>query len=70
MYENMESYKSTAIHTPSPITNGSKIFLDRDKSVCIIVNNRFYWFQKKMFKLCFGLIVEDYTEKKCYRNWR
>lgn len=45
------------------IKNGSLFKLGTDYSINIPVDKHLNWFQKKMFKLCFGFIVTDYTEE-------
>ena len=45
------------------IKNGSKIILGRrDQQFIFMVDQHFNWFQKKMIRLCFGFLVEDFTE--------
>lgn len=45
------------------IKNGSKVSVGKLYSVTFNIDHHFNWFQKKMIKWCFGLTVEDYTEK-------
>lgn len=45
------------------IKNGSLLKLGIDYSINIPVDKHLNWFQKKMFKVCFGFIVTDYTEE-------
>ena len=55
MYEMISIYK---------IKNGSKISIGSDvKTLDIIVDRHFNWFQKRMIKWCFGFTVEDYSEE-------
>ena len=47
------------------ITNGSKLTIG-EKLQCVTVYNvdqHFNWFQKLMWKWCFGIKVEDYSEE-------
>ena len=48
------------------ITNGSLIIIGSDnaqRSLNIIVDKHFNWFQKKMIRWCFGFEVVNYKEK-------
>lgn len=46
------------------IKNGTLLQLGSDKySLTIKVEKHLNWFQKKMYKLCFGFIATDYTEE-------
>lgn len=45
------------------IKNGSLLKLGDDKSLSIVVDKHLNLFQKKMFKLCFGFTVTNYTEE-------
>lgn len=50
-------------HMPK-IKKGSKLFIGGEiRSVNIKVDQHFNWFQKLMWKWCFGVKVEDYSEK-------
>lgn len=40
-----------------------KICFGMFRSVTIIVDHHFNWFQKKMISWCFGFTVEDYSEE-------
>ena len=45
------------------ITNGSRLTAGGELSqVQLILHQHFNWFQKLMWKLCFGVKVEDYSE--------
>ena len=49
------------------ITNGSIVTIGRDGgNIKFVVDHHFNWFQKKMIKWCFGIDVEDYSEKETY----
>lgn len=51
------------IHFGIPkIKNGAKIQFGKLRSVTILVDHHFNWFQKRMIKWCFGFTVEDYDE--------
>ena len=54
--------KGTIIGIPK-IKNGSKIQFGKLRTVTILVDHHFNWFQKKMIGLCFGFTVEDYSEE-------
>ena len=55
--------QSTAFCT-SKIKNGSKFIVGGELSqVQLILHQHFNWFQKLMWKLCFGVKVEDYNEE-------
>lgn len=46
------------------IENGSKFtFGGKLKTVEMTIDQHFNWFQKLMWKWCFGIKVEDYREK-------
>lgn len=45
------------------IKNGAKLTVGKERSITIIVDHHFNWFQKKMIKWCFGFIVIDYSEE-------
>jgi hypothetical protein len=50
-------------NTPK-IKNGSKLVIGgRIRTVDFRVDQHFNWFQKLMWKWCFGITVEDYSEK-------
>ena len=42
--------------TKPPITN---IWIGRNPGVCVGVDKKFNWFQKKMIKWCFGFEVKE-----------
>ena len=55
----------TTLEKPK-ITNGSLIIIGSDnaqRSLNIIVDKHFNWFQKKMIKWCFGFDIKDYSEE-------
>ena len=46
------------------IKDGTLLKLGSDKySLTIKVGKDLNWFQKKMYKICFGMIATDYTEE-------
>ena len=45
------------------IENGSKIRLGNKTALEIKVDRHLNWFQKLMYKICFGFVVVDYTEE-------
>ena len=46
------------------ITNGSMFFIGGELSkVQLTLDQHFNWFQKLMWKLCFGVRVENYYEE-------
>lgn len=55
------SQRSTVIE-PYRIKKGSKIQLGDNIKFDIRVDQHFNWFQKLMWKWCFGFKVEDYSE--------
>lgn len=49
---------------PPKIKNGTLLKLGSNKyTLTIKVDKHLNWFQKKMFKVCFGFTVTDYTEE-------
>lgn len=59
----MHSTTLARITTIPPITNGSTIvFGQKYRQITIIVDQHFNWFQKLMWKWCFGAVVTDYKE--------
>lgn len=53
------------LYTPPKIKNGAMITIGRDtRTLEIVVDYHFNWFQKKMIKWCFGFTVEDYSEEE------
>lgn len=44
------------------IKNGAKLTIGKERSITIIVDHHFNWFQKRMIKWCFGFTVTDYSE--------
>lgn len=51
------------IESPSKIKNGTLLKLGSNKYVLTIVDKHLNWFQKRMYKICFGIIATDYTEE-------
>lgn len=53
-----------AVGYRKPIKNGSKFILGGECSqITTIIHQHFNWFQKLMWKWCFGFTVEDYNEE-------
>ena len=44
------------------IENGSKI-IGKARSINVVVDHHFNWFQKKILGWCLGFKVEDYSEE-------
>lgn len=55
-------FKGTIIGIPK-IKMGAKIRFGKLRSITILVDHHFNWFQKRMIKWCFGFTVEDYSEE-------
>lgn len=52
------------IESPSKIKNGTLLKLRSNKYVLTIkVDKHLNLFQKRMYKICFGIIATDYTEE-------
>lgn len=45
------------------IENGSKIIIGKARSINVVVDHHFNWFQKKILGWCLGFKVEDYSEE-------
>ena len=45
------------------IKNGSSFAIGENRKTFIPVDQHFNWFQKLMWKWCFGVKVEDYSEE-------
>lgn len=45
------------------IKNGSRFSIGEHRQTSFPVDQHFNWFQKLMWKLCFGVKVEDYDEE-------
>lgn len=55
--------QSTAF-SASKIKNGSKFIVGGELSqVQLTLHQHFNWFQKLIWKLCFGVKIEDYNEE-------
>ena len=51
------------IHIPK-IINGSLMWIgDTHAKTSLTVDQHFNWFQKLMWKWCFGVTIEDYNEE-------
>lgn len=48
---------------PIKIKNGSILTLGEHCQTVIKIDQHFNWFQKIMFKMCFGFTVKDYSEE-------
>lgn len=61
----MENNYDEVINSTPKITNGSMLIIGdfSQRSLNIVVNKHFNWFQKKMIQLCFGFKVVNYHEK-------
>ena len=46
-----------------PIKNGSRFSIGKYRKTMFHVDQYFNWFQKLMWKWCFGVKVEDYSEE-------
>lgn len=56
--------ENSMLFNQSKITNGSRFILGGELSqVQIILHQHFNWFQKLMWKKCFGVKIEDYNEE-------
>lgn len=58
----IDDLKEIRLEIPK-IKNGAKIQFGKLRSVAILVDHHFNWFQKRMIKWCFGFTVEDYSEE-------
>ena len=55
---------SNTLFSQSKITNGSKFIVGGKLSrIEITLHQHFNWFQKLMWKKCFGVKIEDYNEE-------
>lgn len=45
------------------IKNGSRFSIGEHRQTSFPVDQHFNWFQKLMWKLCFGVKIEDYNEE-------
>ena len=45
------------------IKNYSKLFIGEKRMTSIPVDQHFNWFQKLMWKLCFGVKIKEYNEE-------
>ena len=53
---------ATSIFTQK-IQNGSTLSMGKDFVTILKVDQHFNWFQKLMWKWCFGVKIEDYSEE-------
>lgn len=57
-----DNIKVASIYCPK-IVNGSMLLIGgKISNVQLKVDQHFNWFQKLMWKICFGIKVEDYSE--------
>lgn len=62
-YDFAESERPTLLYH-TKIKNGSKLTIGRCVNTCnLMVDQHFNWFQKLMWKWCFGIKVKDYSEE-------
>ena len=71
--DTLEEYENTLEKYEKLKINNSPLFVPKPKSVAYIgnenyktmlpVDQHFNWFQKLMWKWCFGVKVEDYSEE-------
>lgn len=54
--------KNAAVFSPFKIINGSRFTIGEHFKTTFLVDQHFNWFQKLMWKQCFGIKVEDYSE--------
>lgn len=54
---------ATATVSVYKIKNGSKFSIGRYRATTFYVDHHFNWFQKLMWKWCFGIKIEDYSEE-------
>lgn len=47
----------------SKIENGSKITIGKARSISVVVDQHFNWFQKRILGWCLGFKVKDYSEE-------
>ena len=69
----VDEFQEQVIFNPKPamftgcrpkITNGSKLYIGGNiRAANLMVDQHFNWFQKLMWKWCFGVKVEDYSEE-------
>lgn len=45
------------------IKNGSRFYIGNDFKTSFVVDQHLNWFQKLMWKWCFGVKVEDYSNE-------
>lgn len=45
------------------IKNGSKITIGKTRSINVVVDQHFNWFQKRILGWCLGFKVKDYSEE-------
>lgn len=54
--------KNATVFEPFKIKNGSSFTIGEHRKTTLLVDQHFNWFQKLMWKWCFGVKVEDYKE--------
>ena len=45
------------------IKNGSNLIIGKEHKTYMVTDQHFNWFQKLMWKWCFGIKVEDYNKE-------
>lgn len=59
----MDIDKNATVFCPFKINNGSIFSIGEHFKTMLKVDQHFNWFQKKMWKICFGIKVENYGEE-------
>lgn len=63
MKQNEVMCEYATLYAPK-ITNGSKLLVgNKIYKIDLVTDQHFNWFQKLMWKWCFGVKVEDYSEE-------
>ena len=55
--------KNATVFSPCKIKNGSILSIGEHLKTMLKVDQHFNWFQKKMWKVYFGVNIEDYSEE-------
>jgi hypothetical protein len=58
-----ETEEYFSFYKPYKIINGSRFTIGENRATTFPVDQHFNWFQKLMWKWCFGVKVEDYSEE-------
>lgn len=56
--------ENATVFSPFKIKNGSRFTIGSYYKTTFLVDQHFNWFQKLMWKWCFGIKVKDYKEEK------